>query len=234
MRVYRQLTQAAGVLALAFGFMTISAPSPARAQDEPGDRESQPRVEKRIIRVMDDQDEERGGDAGYLGVQVQDLTPALRRAKDLPGSVEGALVASVEEDGPAAKAGVKIGDIILEVNQKPTADPSELIDVVRGLKPGASVKVVLHRAGARKTFFVTVGSRPDDVFEMRPPGSPPGGWQGHDPEAMRPGMRTMRPGIETMRRHHDEMERQLEDIRDEIAQLRREIRALRSQLRSRY
>jgi C-terminal processing protease CtpA/Prc len=228
MRIHGFFPPAAAVLALALGFMTIGAPSPAYAQDEGRDQKSEPRVEKKIIRIMDDQDEERGGDAGYLGVQVQELTSALRRAKNIPGSIEGALVNSVQEDGPAAKAGIKMGDVILEVNQRPTVDPSELIDVVRGLKPGTSVKVVLHRTGTRKTFFVTIGSRPDDdAVEMTPPALlPPGGWGDRNPDVMR-----LR--LETMRRHHDEMQRQLEDIRDEIAQLRREIRALRSELRGR-
>lgn len=227
MRIRRLFPPVATILALALGLMSITAPSPARAQDEDGNKTSKPRIEKKIIRVMDDQDEERGGDAGYLGVQVQDLSSALRRAKNIPGSIEGALVSGVEENGPAAKAGIKKGDVILEVNQKSSADASELIDLVGNLEPGSSAKVVVHRAGARKTLFVTVGSRPDYVPEMRPPERiPPGDWGDRNPEMMR-----LRQ--ETMSRHRDEMRRQLEDLKDEIAQLRREIRALRSELRGR-
>jgi hypothetical protein len=104
-----------------------------------------------------------------------------------------------------------------------------LIDVVRGLKPESSAKVVLHRAGAKKTVSVTVGSRPDQAFEWRMrPGTP------RVPGAPGDLHAEMRPRLETMRRHHDEMERRLEDIRDEIAELKREIQALRSQLRRRY
>ncbi len=229
MQFAKWVPPSATVLALALGLFTVGSPSSAWAQEEESDQRTEPRVEKRVIRVMEgDEDDERGGDVGYLGVQVQRLTSALRRAKNIPGSVEGSLVNRVEEDGPAEKAGVQKGDVVLEVDQKPTPGPDELIDVVRDLKPGAKAKVVVLRTGTRKTFYVTVGSRPDDRFEFPMPPMPPDEI-GRVPDAPR-GQREYMRRWEYMRRHHDDIERQLEDIREELAQLRREIRELRSEL----
>lgn len=221
MRIERWVPWAAALAALAVGLLT-AGPSPAWAQDEAGNEEAAPKVEKRVIRIVDgDEDKGQGeGKVGYLGVQVQALTPSLRRAKSVPGSVEGALINRVEEGSPAAKAGVKKGDIVLEVDQTETPDPDKLIEVVRDLTPGAEAKVLILRDGARKTFYVVVGSRPAEYFEAPMPGAR-GGW---DPEVLRWRM-------DTMRRHSADVERQLADIQDEIAKLRREIRELRSELK---
>src|SRR2546425_13357029 len=125
-----------GPAMLALGLCLFSvAPSPARAADEGAGTGA----DKNIIRIArDDRDRDRDSDSksGYLGVQVQRLTAALRRAKGVPESTDGSLVNNVENGGPADDAGIKRGDVILEVNHEPTSSPSDLVQIVSGLEPG--------------------------------------------------------------------------------------------------
>jgi serine protease Do len=93
---------------------------------------------------------------GMIGVTVQSVP---RDALDEFGLKErkGALVGSVSPNGPAAKAGLEPGDIILEVNGKPISDRDELVQLVVSLKPGTTVPVKVLRNKQEKTLNVTIG-----------------------------------------------------------------------------
>jgi serine protease Do len=73
-------------------------------------------------------------------------------------STHGALVASVEEGGPAAKAGLKQGDVITQFNGKAVADNNQLRNEVAATTPGASVPVTILRNGQTETLHATLGS----------------------------------------------------------------------------
>ena len=94
---------------------------------------------------------------GYLGVGAYPaaLTASLA---DLAGRDEGALVASIEDGGPAATAGLIVGDILIEVAGEPVTGPDTLRAVLHA-RPGAEVEVVLLRGGAKVTLKATLGSR---------------------------------------------------------------------------
>jgi serine protease Do len=93
---------------------------------------------------------------GMIGVTV---TPVPRDALQEFGLKErhGAVVGSVSSGGPAAKAGIEPGDVILELNGKPVGTRDELVQIVVGLKPGTTVPVKLLRDKAEKTLNVTIG-----------------------------------------------------------------------------
>ncbi|MEW5772580.1 MAG: DegQ family serine endoprotease [Thermodesulfobacteriota bacterium] len=100
---------------------------------------------------------------GWLGVTIQDVDENTAKALDLK-EPKGALVASVIEGQPADKAGIKSGDVILEVNGEGVEDSSTLLRRIAGLAPGEKAKLTLWRSGKRLAVSVTLGER--DLKQM--------------------------------------------------------------------
>jgi serine protease Do len=107
---------------------------------------------------------------GRLGVSIQQVDASLGKALGLARS-EGALVAEVEPGGPADKAGIKAGDVILRVDQSPVTRAEDLPRVVARNRPGSKVKVEIRRERATRTVEVSL----DEVRDETPaPASPTG------------------------------------------------------------
>lgn len=96
---------------------------------------------------------------GYLGVAIQDVTPALAKEFKLKES-NGALVGDVVPKGPADKAGIKDGDVVLEFNGKRVTDSRHLKLIVAETKPDSTVPVKILRDASTKTIEVTVKQLP--------------------------------------------------------------------------
>ncbi|MDO8539701.1 MAG: DegQ family serine endoprotease [Opitutaceae bacterium] len=96
---------------------------------------------------------------GYLGVGTQDVTPALAESLDLKAR-SGALVADVQPDSPAAKAGLKTGDVITAVNDQPVEDSHRLSFTIGAVAPGTKLDLDVLRDGDSKKLKVTAGERP--------------------------------------------------------------------------
>jgi serine protease Do len=96
---------------------------------------------------------------GYLGVMIQNVTPALAQEFKLKNQ-SGALIGDVVDNGPAAKAGFKPGDVVLEFNGKQVTDSRHLQLAVAGTKPGSKVPVEVLRNGEKKTLDVTIEQLP--------------------------------------------------------------------------
>lgn len=94
---------------------------------------------------------------GFLGVSLQPIDKDLAEALGLERA-EGALVADVVSDSPAAKAGVLQGDIILEIDSIIVKNPASIKNDVMLNQPGAVVKLKINRKGKVMTFNVTLGS----------------------------------------------------------------------------
>ncbi|MDE3098930.1 MAG: DegQ family serine endoprotease [Verrucomicrobiota bacterium] len=97
---------------------------------------------------------------GYLGITLEDVTPALAQGFDYP-KTSGAVVGGVLPDSPAARAGLKDGDIITELNGKPVADADSLTLDVTERAPGTEVKLTLFRDGKNRTLTVRLGELPE-------------------------------------------------------------------------
>jgi serine protease DegQ len=96
---------------------------------------------------------------GWIGVEAQAISPAVAESFKL-GSTRGALIAGVLRGGPADKAGVKPGDVLLEVQGKPVADPTGMLNLIAALAPGQPASVKLKRHGQDVDATITVGRRP--------------------------------------------------------------------------
>jgi serine protease Do len=101
---------------------------------------------------------------GLLGVGIQDITPELAKSFGLKES-KGALVAQVVPDGPADKAGIEQGDVIMTFDGKPVADSKELPRIVASTPVGKSVKVKVLRDGKEVDFQVSVGEMEAEAAE---------------------------------------------------------------------
>jgi serine protease Do len=99
------------------------------------------------------------GKSGYIGVYMQDLTEEVAKGLDLDVT-KGVLISGVEDDSPAAEAGLKEGDVIVAVGGQDVDSPSDLRAAVSGFEPGAKAKLDVVRDGKTQSFTVTVGERP--------------------------------------------------------------------------
>ncbi len=96
---------------------------------------------------------------GYIGVEPQDVTPELAEAFKLPRK-EGAIIAGVMRGGPADKAGVKVGDILVSVDDKPVTNTATMLNTIAQITPGAVANFRFVREGKEIELPVTVGKRP--------------------------------------------------------------------------
>ena len=100
---------------------------------------------------------------GRIGVAIQEVSQSLAQSFGLD-KPRGALVASVEPGGPADKAGIKPGDVLLAVNGKAVDRSAELPPLVAAVKPGSKASFDVWRDGAKRTMAVAVGElKPDQV-----------------------------------------------------------------------
>ncbi|WP_422909863.1 DegQ family serine endoprotease [Pseudomonas sp. MAC6] len=98
---------------------------------------------------------------GWLGVVIQEVNKDLAESFGLDKPA-GALVAQVLEDGPAAKGGLQVGDVILNLDGKPIIMSADLPHLVGALKPGSTAELDVVRDGARKKLKLSIGALPEE------------------------------------------------------------------------
>jgi serine protease Do len=99
---------------------------------------------------------------GWLGVSISDLKPDAAKSVGLP-SPKGALVADVAKGGPAAVAGLKLGDVVLSYQDQPVADSSALRNAVADTPSGKQAKMTIWRDKKKQELVVKIGSTEDAV-----------------------------------------------------------------------
>lgn len=99
---------------------------------------------------------------GWIGVQIQsvskDIASSLGLAED-----KGAIVASPQADGPAAKAGIKSGDVITAVNGETVQDPRDLARKVAKIAPGEKASLTVWRKNKAEEIDITIAAMPNDL-----------------------------------------------------------------------
>ncbi|HUI11939.1 MAG TPA: Do family serine endopeptidase [Xanthobacteraceae bacterium] len=98
---------------------------------------------------------------GWLGVQIQPVTPGIADSLGLK-KAEGAMVDEPQGDSPAAKAGIKSGDVITAVNGTPVKDARDLARTIGMMTPDSAVKLDILRQGEQKTVSVTLARMPNN------------------------------------------------------------------------
>jgi serine protease Do len=106
---------------------------------------------------------------GRIGIGIQDLNSSLAQSFGLERP-QGALVSTVESGGPAEKAGLKPGDVILAYNGKPIDNSNQLPPLVAASKPGSKATLEVWRGGKKQTLNVAVGELKEDKVARAKPG----------------------------------------------------------------
>ncbi len=96
---------------------------------------------------------------GYMGVSMADLNPRVTQALGLPDGTKGALIAAVVGDEPAAKAGMRAEDVVVQINGKPVSDQADAISSIANIKPGTVVPVTVLRRSEKLDLNVKLGER---------------------------------------------------------------------------
>ena len=111
----------------------------------------------------------RGGKVkrGFIGVDIRDLNAELAESLALPVKT-GVLITGVLNDGPAAKGGVRPGDVVLRVGDKAVTNAAELLAAVASLPPQSEAQLALQRGGEALSVRVRVGERPSVSATARP------------------------------------------------------------------
>lgn len=103
---------------------------------------------------------------GRIGVVIQEVTQELAESFGL-SKAQGAAVNAVEKGGPAEKAGIEPGDVILKFDGKTVTSSSDLPRVVGATRPGAKVSIQVWRKGVTKDLTVVIGEIPDEKIATR-------------------------------------------------------------------
>ena len=102
---------------------------------------------------------------GWIGVEPQDLNPELAATFNLPStsgkdSLTGVVITGVLQNGPAAQAGIRPGDVIVKVNSQTVGNVSELLSTVASLAPGTKAQLQVWRRQGLTDITITPAQRP--------------------------------------------------------------------------
>ncbi|MFO7650323.1 MAG: trypsin-like peptidase domain-containing protein, partial [bacterium] len=126
---------------------------------------------------------------GHIGISTQPLTDPIRSALGLAESAAGVLVASIVYDGPGLKAGLKPGDVIVELDGRPVPDVRWFQNAVAEREPGSGLRLGYLRLGRKTEVDVTLGAWPATSTEPRPQVQPTN-WLGLSVRDLEPADRT--------------------------------------------
>jgi serine protease DegQ len=103
---------------------------------------------------------------GWIGVEVQDISPELAESFRLP-TTNGTLIAGVQPGGPADRAGIRRGDILVAVESKEFTDSTEMLNLIAALKPGDQATLKILRDHQARQVKIQVGTRPRPAQNKR-------------------------------------------------------------------
>jgi serine protease Do len=110
---------------------------------------------------------------GWMGVAIQEITPALAKSFKLPEHRKGVLISDVNESGPSQAAGIKRGDVVVAFNGKDIQSVSQLRNLVARTMVGKDALIKVLRDGKEQTINVKVAERPSDEMLAKKEPAPP-------------------------------------------------------------
>ena len=123
---------------------------------------------------------------GYLGVHIQDLTPEIAKAFNFNQS-GGVLIGDVSPDTPAARAGLKKGDVVVKFNGQSMSDVNDLRLRIAQMAPGTTVNLGVWREGKTQDYSLTLGELKDAPgAEAKEEGESGGGLEGVEVQELTP------------------------------------------------
>jgi serine protease DegS len=96
---------------------------------------------------------------GWMGIEVQEATPALLTSIGLPTALEGLVVTGVALNGPAQQSGLMIGDIMTSLNDTPSENAKAAMNQIAALRPGENIRIEFIRSGRLQSTVVIAGKR---------------------------------------------------------------------------
>jgi serine protease Do len=155
-----------------------------------------------------------------IGVKVQDLTEQLGNYFGV-GDGEGALITEVEKNMPAERAGLKAGDVIVEVDGEEIDDTEDLMDIISDKEEGDKVKIKVIRNRTTKSFEVGVEEGEE--------------WSSFDFSGLKKlkilPEKLHSPEIFLEKEYSSELEEAMEELREELEELKEELEELREKIR---
>ncbi len=97
---------------------------------------------------------------GWIGVEPQNISRDLAKSLNLPSDTTGVLILGVLQSGPADRAGIKPGDVLIKVNDQETKDVRQLLNQVANQPPGKEISIEILRKGHISSWQIKVGKRP--------------------------------------------------------------------------
>ena len=172
---------------------------------------------------------------GFLGVQTTELTPDLRRHFGVSEEA-GVLIGHVEPDSPADKAGLEVGDILVQVDGEPVDSAWDLGRAVRKKKEGETAALEVWRDGRAQTLTATIAERERPAFDMRrmvcEPGEECDVEMITDPALLAPAMerlgrvlgdKEMQERILRFRDRNQELEKRLQELETRLQELEKQL-----------
>lgn len=99
---------------------------------------------------------------GWIGIEAQDITPGLAESFKLK-LAQGALIAGIQRGGPADRAGLRAGDILLAIENKPISDTGSMLNLIAALTPNQKATIKIARAEQTLNVVVLIGKRPQPI-----------------------------------------------------------------------
>ncbi|MFT4777334.1 MAG: serine protease DegS [Oleispira sp.] len=96
---------------------------------------------------------------GWMGIEVQEATPALLTRLELPTALEGLIVTGLALNGPAQQSGLMIGDIMTSLNDLPSENAKTAMNQIAALRPGENIRIEFIRSGRLQSTVVIAGKR---------------------------------------------------------------------------